>query len=133
MERERQLVSTANALPVASKDEARIMFETKAPALAHRLLQIAEERLWVNRPNVADMLPEDAVKLEESYRDIQDSGIEILSKFKRQLFTEKPTVSVNLHQKVGGISEDAQARIAKQLNPSREVVASATVVEQGDS
>jgi hypothetical protein len=132
MDRKGSLVSIGNTLPLQSKDEAKVIFEVAAPRLAHRLMQLAEQRLMAEPIIQEDMSPEQELDARKYAREEQDSGIEILSTFKKQLFTEKPTVSMNIHAKTGFISEDAKTALDHKLGRSREVVAQATVVSEGD-
>lgn len=130
--------SVANATPVESKEDAQIVFSQAAPRLAHRLLEIAEKRLnfaAAQIPSTGDpkqdaMNHEVAMELETA---TQDSGIEILNKFKKQLFSERPTMHVNVNAKVGGISEEAKAILDRKRGESREVVVEGTVVGRGNS
>lgn len=105
-------VSTGNAMPIVSGADSRIVFDTVAPQLAHRVMQIAMDRL-----NAQDV-------------ETQDSGIKIIGTFRKQLFSEKPAVSVNIQAKTGMISDEARELIDSRLGRRREVVAEATVVKQ---
>lgn len=98
-------VRVSNAMPIVSSADSRIVFDTVAPQMAHRVLQIAMERL--NAPDA----------------ETQDSGIKIVGTFRKQLFSEKPAVSVNVQAKVGMISDDARSIIDSRLGRGREVVA----------
>lgn len=104
-----------NTLPIVSEADAAVVFNKAAPLLAKSVVDIAMRRLAMGDT------------------ESEDSGLEIVSKFKKQLFSERPSVSVALQGKMGVISEDAQARLNNQLGRGREVVAEATLIKPGDS
>lgn len=108
-------VHVESAMPVASQADSRIVFESHAPMLANRLMEIASQRLSSN----------DA--------EIQDSGIDIVTKFRKNLFSEKPVVTAHIQAKMGEVSHDAKSRLLGAIRGKSEVVAEATVIRPGDS